>query len=134
MEITGQRAVVTLRNASTLTASDRHFVVGLGNVEVGREEFRPLLMAHRSGRIVNARLRSATGMDTLAASQLLRDLRDRDLLTLHAHGAASYYTFSEALRADIEGSCPTMYGVRLIAWAPGRARGDCVLCLKRFAR
>lgn len=33
--------------------------------------------------------------------RLLRGLRDRELLTLHSHGAASYYTLSPALRDHI---------------------------------
>ena len=97
----GQRVIVTLRNTSTLTASDRRFVASIGSAEVSREEFRALLMAYRSGRVDNSQLRSVTGLDTLGASQLLRSLRDRDLLTLHARGASSYYTLPSALREQI---------------------------------
>ena len=61
-------------------------------------------MAYRRDRVDNARLRAVMGLDTLAASQLLRGLRDRDLLTLHSHGAASNYTLSPALRESIGGS------------------------------
>ena len=104
VEIQGQQVMVTLRNTSTLTASDRRFVAGLGDAELSRGEFRALLMAYRRDRVDNARLRAVMGLDTLAASQLLRGLRDRDLLTLHSHGAASYYTLSPALREHIGGS------------------------------
>lgn len=65
---------------------DRSFVAGLGNADLGRHEFRTLLMAHRRGRVDNAALRSVTGLDTLRASRLLRTLRDRELLTLRARG------------------------------------------------
>ena len=58
-------------------------------------------MAHRHEQVDNVRLRAATGLDTLGASQLLRGLRDRELLTLHSHGAASYYTVSPALCEQI---------------------------------
>ena len=104
VEVQGQQVTVTLRNTSTLTASDRRFVAGLGDAELSRGEFRALLMAYRRDRVDNARLRTAMGLDTLASSQLLRGLRDRDLLTLHSHGAASYYTLSPALRESIGGS------------------------------
>ena len=104
VEVQGQQVMVTLRNTSTLTASDRRFVAGVGDAELSRGEFRALLMAYRRDRVDNARLRAVMGLDTLAASQLLRGLRDRDLLTLHSHGAASYYTLSPALRENIGGS------------------------------
>ena len=104
VEVQGQQVMVTLRNTSTLTAADRRFVAGLGDAELSRGEFRALLMAYRRDRVDNARLRAVMGLDTLAASQLLRGLRDRDLLTLYSHGAASYYTLSPALREHIGGS------------------------------
>ena len=68
---------------------------------LSRGEFRALLMAYRNERVDNVRLRAAMGLDTLGASQLLRGLRDRELLTLHSHGAASYYTLSPTLREHI---------------------------------
>ncbi len=101
VKVTESQVTVTLRNTSTLTDSDRRFVAGLGDTELSQHEFRALLMAHRHGQIDNARLRAATGLDTLGASQLLRGLRDRELLTLHSHGAASYYTVSTALGEQI---------------------------------
>ena len=97
VKVTESQVVVTLRNTSTLTDSDRSFVAGLVDTELSRHEFRALLMAHRHEQVDNARLRAATGLDTLGASQLLRGLRDRELLTLHSHGVASYYTLSPAL-------------------------------------
>ena len=101
VKVTESQVVVTLRNTSTLTDSDRRFVAGLGDTELSRHEFRALLMAHRHEQVDNVRLRAATGLDTLGASQLLRGLRDRELLTLHSHGAASYYTVSPALCEQI---------------------------------
>ena len=101
VEVKGQRVIVTLRNTSALNASDRRFVAGLGDSELSRGEFRALLMAYRNERVDNGRLRAAMGLDTLGASQLLRGLRDRELLALHSHGAASYYTLSPTLREHI---------------------------------
>ncbi|WP_437640202.1 ATP-binding protein [Sorangium sp. So ce854] len=82
---------ITLRNTPTLTAEDRSFIASLGDEELTDLDFRALLEAHRHGRIDNARMRQISGLDTLGASQLLRRLRDRGLLTLHAAGAASFY-------------------------------------------
>ena len=98
LEVGGERVIVTLRNTSTLTASDRQFVASLGNADLSHHEFRALLMAHRRGRVDNAALRSVTGLDTLRASHLLRSLRDRELLKLHAHGGDSFYTLTPAVR------------------------------------
>ena len=98
VEVRGGRVIVTLRNTSTLTTEDRGFVAGLGNADLSRHEFRALLMAHRRGRVDNAALRSVTGLDTLRASRLLRGLRDRELLTLHAHGGESFYTLTPVVR------------------------------------
>ncbi len=92
--------VVTLRNTPALTEADKDFVGSLGLAEISDIEFRALLEAYRRGRVNNARLREMTGLDTLSASALLRRLRDRELLTLHAAGAASYYELApEILRA-----------------------------------
>ena len=61
-------------------------------------EIRTLIHTHQHGRIENNDLRLITGVDTHGASQLLRRLRDRNLLELHAHGANSYYTLPTALQ------------------------------------
>ncbi len=98
LDVGGERVIVTLRNTSTLTASDRQFVASLGNADLSRQEFRALLIAHRRGRVDNAALRSVTGLDTLRASHLLRGLRDRELLTMQGRGADSFYTLTPVVR------------------------------------
>jgi ATP-dependent DNA helicase RecG len=90
---------LTLRNTPTLTPEDREFVAALGEAEISDLEFRALLEVHRRGRVDNARLRQMSGLDTLSASQVLRRLRDRGLLALHAAGAASFYELGPAARA-----------------------------------
>ena len=89
---------ITLRNTTTLTTADREFVARVGSIELSDLEFRALLHAHRHHRVENADLRTLAGLDTLNASLVLRKLRDRGLLDLHAHGANSYYTLPAALR------------------------------------
>lgn len=93
---------VTLRNTATLTADDKSFVARLGDAELTDVEFRALLEAHRAGRLDNARLRAISGLDTLGASALLRRLRDRELLALHAAGPNSYYELGPKAQLPID--------------------------------
>lgn len=93
---------VTLRNTATLTADDKAFVARLGDAELTDVEFRALLEAHRAGRLDNARLRAISGLDTLGASALLRRLRDRELLALHAAGPNSYYELGPKTQLPID--------------------------------
>ncbi len=99
---------VALRNTTTLTEADRSFITRIGGEELSEEEFRALLHAHRNERIDNANLRALIGLDTLGASQVLRRLRDRGLLELHAAGAQSHYTLAGRLvgSADRGGQGP----------------------------
>ena len=124
VEVRAERVIVTLRNTSTLTASDRHFVARLGNADLSRQEFRALLMAHRRGRVDNAALRSVTGLDTLRASHLLRGLRDRELLTLHARGGDSFYTLTPAVREHVSESLRGADRGELSDGSGGAARAD----------
>jgi len=52
---------------------------------------RALILARTRGQVANADLRDATGLDTLAASQELRQLRDRGLLLQEGAGSATSY-------------------------------------------
>jgi ATP-dependent DNA helicase RecG len=91
LESTESTFRVTLRNTPTLTAADGAFITSLGSEDLGDLEFRALIEASRHGSVDNARMRQIAGLDTLGASRLLRGLRDRGLLVLHAVGASSYY-------------------------------------------
>ena len=102
VEVKGQRVVVTLQNIPTLTTADHRFLAALGNTDMDTEELRVLLTAFRHGKIDNVALRSTMGLDTLAASQLLRGLRDRELLRLHSHGAQSYYALTPILAQAVD--------------------------------
>lgn len=89
-------------NTATLTADDKTFVARLGDAELSDVEFRALLEAHRTGRLDNARLRAISGLDMLGASALLRRLRDRELLALHAAGPNSYYELGSLALLPVE--------------------------------
>lgn len=82
---------VVLQNTVQLQARDREFLASLGDEELGDIDVRALLEAFRHGRVDNARMRQIAGLDTLGASRLLRTLRNRGLLVLHAAGANSYF-------------------------------------------
>ena len=94
---------VTLRNTPILTEADKGFVSAVEALDLSDAEFRSLLEVYRSGRIDNARLRAIAGLDTLAASALLRRLRDGGLLRLHAAGSASYYEPGAEMEARLPG-------------------------------
>ncbi|HVG60870.1 MAG TPA: ATP-binding protein, partial [Hyalangium sp.] len=100
LEATQREFRLTLRNTPTLTVEDKTFVSSLGDAELSDVEFRALLEAYRRGRVDNARMRQISGLETLGASQILRRLRDRELLTLHPAGAASYYILGPKALGD----------------------------------
>ena len=97
IQATQRDVTVTLRNTPTLSRSDHTFISRLDLPGLSRSEFRALLHAHREGQIDNAQLRGLSGLDTLNASLVLRGLRDKNLLTLHAYGARSFYTLASDL-------------------------------------
>lgn len=106
VEVPGREFRVTLKNAPEISSEDRVFIGALSEVELSDPEYRVLLEAWRAGRVDNARLRELSGLDTLGASALLRRLRDRGFLELHAAGADSYYELGPQLEAQAEASRP----------------------------
>lgn len=99
IEPTARNVSVVLGNTTTLTEADRTFVERLAAEDLTQEEFRALLQAHRNTQVDNASLRQLMGLDTLAASQVLRRLRDRSMLELHRAGPQSFYTLGPGLLA-----------------------------------
>lgn len=95
----GFAVLVTLRNTPVLTVKEKSFLSSLDQ-NLTDAEFRTLLEAYRRGRIDNPRLRKITGLGTLGASALLRTLSQRDLLTMRAAGAASYYELGPVFRGS----------------------------------
>jgi ATP-dependent DNA helicase RecG len=93
IESSSRNVSVVLGNI-TLSEDDRVFVSRISGEDISDEEFRALLQTHRHTQVDNARLSSLMGLDTLGASQILRRLRDRGFLELHARGSQSYYTLA----------------------------------------
>ena len=64
---------------------------------VTENEAKALVSARAIGALTNADCRELTGLDTLGASQVLRGLRDRNLLEKHGGGSRTYYRLPERL-------------------------------------
>lgn len=65
---------------------DTGWLAGLGDIDLSDRDVRALLEVRRHGQIDNSRLREMTGLDTLAASQMLRHLRDIKMLQPRSGG------------------------------------------------
>lgn len=70
------------------------------------EQARALVVARRTGSVSNAMLRDVSGLDTLAASNQLRHLRDLELLDLRGKGSATHYVLGPAARTNAPGAAP----------------------------
>ncbi|MFM8275705.1 MAG: ATP-binding protein [Cyanobium sp.] len=121
IEPTARNVSVVLGNTTTLTEADRTFVERLAAEDLTQEEFRALLQAHRHTQVDNASLRQLMGLDTLAASQVLRRLRDRTMLELHRAGAQSFYTLAPGL---LDGDRPGQGNLVLDRGRLGADRGE----------
>ena len=121
IEPTARDVSVVLGNTTTLTESDRTVVQRLAAEDLTQEEFRALLQAHRNTQVDNASLRQLMGLDTLAASQILRRLRDRSMLELHRAGAQSFYTLGPGL---LSGDLPGQRNLMLDRGELPRDRGE----------
>lgn len=87
---------VTLWNTPVLSRGDTDWLAGLGDIDLSDRDVRALLEVRRHGQIDNSRLREMTGLDTLAASQILRHLRDIKMLQPRSGGAQTYYVEGDA--------------------------------------
>lgn len=74
-----------------LTSADLSWLAGMGDSELNDAQKRSLIFVRESGAIDNQVCRQINGVDTLAASQGLRRLRDLGFLEMRGKGAATYY-------------------------------------------
>ena len=86
-----------------LGAEDIAWLARFKDVRLADEEARALVVVREAGAIDNATYRDLNKVDTLAASQSLRRLRDAGLLIQKGRGSATYYVPSERLMIDHEG-------------------------------
>ncbi|WP_332450101.1 ATP-binding protein [Methanoculleus sp.] len=75
-----------------LDQRDLQWLEHFKDANLSADEARILIHAREIGSVSNAICRDYTGIDTLAASGMLRRLRDLGLLVQHSHASATYYT------------------------------------------
>lgn len=85
---------VTLFLHNLLTEEDYAWLHDLAGNTLGPEEAKVLIYARETGAVDNTACRDFSGLDTLAASNVLRRLRDRGLLEKQGGGSRTYYTLS----------------------------------------
>ncbi len=97
------RFVVTLWLHNLLDEDDTSWLRGLSHLHLSDEQAKALVVARRAGSVSNAMLRDVSGLDTLRASNQLRQLRDLGLLEPRGRGSATHYVLGESARAEETG-------------------------------
>lgn len=95
---TRNQFVVTLWLHNLIGEDDTQWLRSFAALRLSDEQARALVVARRTGSVTNAMLRAISGLDTLAASTQLRQLRDEDLLELRGKGSATHYVLGPAAR------------------------------------
>lgn len=85
---------LTLFLHNLLTEDDHAWLRNFAGGVVSADEAKALIYARETGAVDNSACRDFCGLDTLAASHLLRRLRDRGLLEKEGSGSSTYYVLS----------------------------------------
>lgn len=97
-----------------LTEDDYQWLEGLMEARAGAplsaDEAKVLIYARETGAVDNTACRDFSGLDTLAASLVLRRLRDRGLLAKRGGGSGTYYTLLLASDGPADEHAPVAYG------------------------
>ena len=80
-----------------LGAEDVAWLAQFKDLQLSDDEAKALIVVREAGAINNGTYRELTKVDTLAASQALRRLRDAGLLVQKGRGSATYYVPTERL-------------------------------------
>jgi ATP-dependent DNA helicase RecG len=83
-----------------LGADDIAWLARFRDLHLSDEEAKALIVVREAGAIDNATYRDLSKVDTLAASQALRRLRDAGLLAQKGRGSATYYVPTERLAVE----------------------------------
>ena len=75
-----------------LTEDDYRWLRELAGNTLTAEEAKVLIYTRETGAVDNTACRDLSGLDTLAASRVLRRLRDKGLLEKQGSGSRTYYT------------------------------------------
>jgi ATP-dependent DNA helicase RecG len=87
---------VTLFLHNLLTEDDHAWLRSLTSEALDADEVKVLIYARATGAVDNSACRDFSGLDTLAASRVLRRLRDRGLLDKEGSGNGTYYVLAHA--------------------------------------
>jgi ATP-dependent DNA helicase RecG len=86
---------LTLFLHNLLTEDDHAWLRVFAGGTVNGDEAKVLIYARETGAVDNSACRDFCGLDTLAASQVLRRLRDRGLLDKEGSGNRTYYVLAQ---------------------------------------
>lgn len=89
---------LTLFLHNLLTKEDHAWLRGFAGPAVSADEAKVLIYVNATGAVDNTACRDFCGLDTLAASLVLRRLRDRGLLEKQGAGSRTYYTLAASER------------------------------------
>lgn len=87
---------VTLFLHNLLTEDDHAWLRSLTPEALDADEVKVLIYARATGAVDNSACRDFSGLDTLAASRVLRRLRDRGLLAKRGGGSSTHYALATA--------------------------------------
>ncbi|GHU28794.1 transcriptional regulator [Betaproteobacteria bacterium] len=87
---------LTLFLHNLLTEEDHAWLRSFAGPATSADEAKALIYARSTGAVDNSACRDFCGVDTLAASLVLRRLRDRGLLEKQGAGSRTYYTLAAA--------------------------------------
>lgn len=87
---------LTLFLHNLLTEDDHAWLRSFAGPAVSADDTKVLIYARATGAVDNTACRDFCGLDTLAASLVLRRLRDRGLLEKQGAGSSTYYTLASA--------------------------------------
>lgn len=85
---------VTLFLHNLLTEDDHAWLRSLTTEALDADEVKVLIYARATGAVDNTACRDFSGLDTLAASRVLRRLRDNGLLEKQGSGSQTYYVLA----------------------------------------
>lgn len=107
---------LTLFLHNLLTEDDHAWLRAFAGAGISADEAKVLIYARETGAVDNSACRDFCGLDTLAASQVLRRLRDRGVLEKEGSGSRTYYVLAlpdaaprvspAQLALDIEAASP----------------------------
>lgn len=121
----GNEFKLTLFLHNLLTEDDHAWLRELAGNGVSADEAKVLIYARETGAVDNSACRDFCGLDTLAASQVLRRLRDRGLLVKEGSGSRTYYVLDRPV--DVPQANPAQLALDMGGGSPhagAQAGGD----------